>query len=232
MARIRTIQPNFAQSPSMKRIGRDARLLFVLLWTVVDDEGRCHAEPDDLASVLFPVDFDAPRYVIGWLDELEHEGCIERYDVDGIDYLRVMHWRKHQWIGHPSPSYLPVSPNERLGGSGIPEASGRLRGRRGKTKVDQEFEPRSCTFPENPGKKAEDDDSEVVVTQQSVLRDLRRIQRNAEDDRSHPSALRSVEAIARIGLASERGRSDDEQERSRGPAELMGLPDTSGAGRR
>jgi len=38
----------------MRRISRDARLLFVLIWTVVDDAGRCHGAPDELAAVLFP----------------------------------------------------------------------------------------------------------------------------------------------------------------------------------
>jgi hypothetical protein len=113
MARICNLQPHFGRSPSMTRISRNARLLFVLLWTVVDDQGRCHAFPDDLASVLYPKDFDAPRYLDGWLGELEAEGCIERYEVDDIDYLRVVHWHKHQWIGHPSPSYLRSSPHER-----------------------------------------------------------------------------------------------------------------------
>ena len=220
MSRIRTIQPNFAHSPSMKRIGRDARLLFVLLWTVVDDEGRCHAEPDDLASVLFPADHDAARHMHRWLDELEDEGCIERYDIDDIDYLRVVHWHRHQWIGHPSPSYLPPSPQERLRGSGIPEASGKLRGRRRKTQSSQEVEARSCSFPEIPEEKI-DDGAPVVVTQQSVLRDLRRIQRNAEADGSHPSAIRSVELTAKIALSGPKTRTGEE--RSLSPAAIAGL---------
>jgi hypothetical protein len=113
MARIRTVQPTFGRSPSMARVSRDARLLFVLLWTVVDDQVRCHAFPDDLANVLYPKDFDAPRYQHGWLEELEAEGCIERYEVDDIDYLRIVHWHDHQCICHPTPSSLPPSPNER-----------------------------------------------------------------------------------------------------------------------
>ena len=71
MARIRTIQPHFARSPSMSRVGREARLLFVLLWTLVDDEGRCQAALDDLARVLYPSDADASMYLLAWLDELE-----------------------------------------------------------------------------------------------------------------------------------------------------------------
>ena len=41
MARIRTIKPEFPQSESIGALTREARLLFVLLWTIVDDSGRC-----------------------------------------------------------------------------------------------------------------------------------------------------------------------------------------------
>lgn len=229
MSRIRTIQPSFARSPSMGRVSRDARLLFVLLWTVVDDEGRCHAAPDDLASVLYPSDFDAARHLRTWLDELEGEGCIERYEVDNIDYLRIVHWHKHQWISHPTKSYLPPAPHERLRGSGIPETSGTRRDRQRKRQAVQKLGDRSCTFPEIPEENPEDDEP---ITPQSLVRDLRRIQRNAEADGAHPSAIRSVEAMARIGLASGRnGRSDDEALVGPSPAELLGLIDTGANGR-
>jgi hypothetical protein len=226
MARIRTIQPTFAHSPSMKRISRDARLLFVLLWTVVDDEGRCHAAPDDLAKVLLPEDFDAPRYMHGWLDELENEGCIERYGADDIDYLRVRHWHKHQRVYHPTRSYLPPPPHECLSDSGIREHSGanRLRGR--KCSQDQELGDRSDMFPENSREEI-DDDTPVVVTRDTVLRDLRRVQKQAEADGAHPSALRSIALTAKIGLAPDKTRnSSGDEEMSPSPAVILGLPIT------
>ena len=92
MARIRTIQPNFAHSNSIMHLSRDARLLFVQLWTVVDDCGRARWSLPDLASRLYPLDDDAPALLPGWLDELEREGCLERYTVDEVDYLRVVNW--------------------------------------------------------------------------------------------------------------------------------------------
>jgi len=46
MARIRTIKPEFPHSESMGRVSRDARLLFVMLFTIVDDEGRARRHPD------------------------------------------------------------------------------------------------------------------------------------------------------------------------------------------
>lgn len=212
----------------MRRVSRDARLLFVQLWTIVDDAGRTPAEPDDLAAVLYPGDFDAPRYMQLWLDELEAEGCIERYDVEGIDYLRVVHWHKHQQISHPTQSRLPPSPNEWPPDSGIPEPSGIRRRRTRKTQEYPSLADRSYMFPENAEEKI-DDDSPVVVTRETVLRDLRRIQRNAEADASHPSALRSIELMAKIGgVVTAPGQNrvpDSDEGRSVSPAEFHGLPD-------
>ena len=219
----------------MRRVSRDARLLFVQLWTIVDDQGRTPAEPDDLVAVLYPSDFDAERYMQLWLDELEAEGCIERYDVEGIDYLRVVHWHKHLQISHPTKSRLPPSPNEWPPDPGIPEASGIRRRRTRKTQEYPSVTDRSCTFPESSGEKGEDD-SPVVVTRETVLRDLRRIQRSAEADASHPSALRSIELMAKIGgVATASGRSrgpdsDMDEGRSISPAEFHGLPETRYSG--
>jgi hypothetical protein len=213
----------------MRRVSRDARLLFVQLWTIVDDAGRTPAEPDDVAAVLYPGDFDAPRYMQMWLDELEAEGCIERYDVDGIDYLRVVHWHKHQQISHPTESRLPPSPNEWPPDSGIPEESGIRRRRTRKTQEYPSVMDRSYTLPEHSGDKIEDD-SPVVVNRETVLRDLRRVQRNAEADGSHPSALRSIELTAKLGGVtppSGEGKDREREGRSLSPAELMGVPVTS-----
>ena len=113
MARTRTIKPGFAHAPSMLRVGRETRLLFILLWTAADDAGRLRGAATGLAAQLFPADTDAPLFLPAWLDELEREGCIERYSVDEVEYLRVVNWRDHQSICHPTPSSLPPAPNER-----------------------------------------------------------------------------------------------------------------------
>jgi hypothetical protein len=107
MPRIRTIKPEFAQSESMGRVSREARLLFVLLWTQCDDSGRTRAASRMLASLLYPYDEDAPELIDGWLAELDREGCIVRYQVDGDTYLEVAKWLKHQKIDRPSKSKLP-----------------------------------------------------------------------------------------------------------------------------
>ena len=107
MGRIRSIKPEFVQSESMGRVSREGRLLFILLWTVADDSGRTRAASRMLASLLYPYDDDAPSKIGIWLTELEAEGCIDRYSIDGSTYLQIRNWCKHQKIDKPSASKIP-----------------------------------------------------------------------------------------------------------------------------
>ncbi len=113
MARIRTIKPEFPHSESVGRLTRDARLLFIQLWTLCDDSGKARAASRVLASLLYPYDDDAANLIDGWLEELERERCIDRYVVDGATYLQVVKWSVHQKIDRPSQSKLPDSPKPR-----------------------------------------------------------------------------------------------------------------------
>lgn len=107
MARIRTIKPEFPQSETIGSISRDARLLFIQLWTVVDDAGRARAASRLLAGVLYPYDEDAPALIDAWLGELEDAGLVRIYRIDGTQLLDIPNWRRHQKIDKPSPSKLP-----------------------------------------------------------------------------------------------------------------------------
>lgn len=107
MARIRTIKPEFPQSERMGKVSRDARLLFIMLWTIADDAGRARGNSRVLASLLYPYDDDARALLPGWLDELEDTGSIRRYIVDGSTYLEICNWLKHQKIDKPSGPKCP-----------------------------------------------------------------------------------------------------------------------------
>jgi hypothetical protein len=112
MARIRTIKPEFPQSESMGRVSREARLLFIMLWTIADDFGRARAASPLLASLLYPYDDDASKHMDSWLDELEKEGCVRRYELNGSRYLDIPQWRKHQKIDNASKrSLVPEHPD-------------------------------------------------------------------------------------------------------------------------
>jgi hypothetical protein len=107
MGRIRTIKPEFPQSESIGRLSRDARLLFLQLWTFADDSGRARASSRILASLLYPYDDDAFGLIDSWLSELEREKHIRRYVVEGNSYLEIFNWLKHQKIDKPSASRIP-----------------------------------------------------------------------------------------------------------------------------
>lgn len=113
MARIRSLKPDFPQSESMGRVSRDARLLFIELWTISDDSGRARASSRMLASLLFPYDDDAPSLIDGWMEELEREECIQRYKAEGQSYLQITNWLSHQKIDKPTPSKIPPFANPR-----------------------------------------------------------------------------------------------------------------------
>jgi hypothetical protein len=108
VARIRTIKPEFPQSETMGRVSRDARLLFIQLWTIADDSGRARGNSRVLASLLYPYDDDARGLIDGWLGELERAGAVRRYVVEGETFLEIPNWLKHQKIDRPSASKFPA----------------------------------------------------------------------------------------------------------------------------
>ena len=109
MARSRTIKPHFLHSSSMRKVSLGAELTFVRLWLLADDAGRVEDSPKPhvLPTKLYPGRDDVHGEVAGWLEELERVGCIVGYRVKDRPYLRVVNWRKHQRISHPTPSRLP-----------------------------------------------------------------------------------------------------------------------------
>ena len=106
MARIRTIKPEFPQSESMGMVSRDARLLFIMLFTLADDEGRLRGNSRMLASLLFPYDIDAPKLIDKWISELGKQKCIIQYQIEDATYIQICKWLNHQKIDKPSKSKI------------------------------------------------------------------------------------------------------------------------------
>jgi hypothetical protein len=107
LARIRTIKPEFPHSESMGAISRDARLCFIMMFTIADDAGRLRGNSRILASLLFPYDDDAPDKMEDWIAELIRTACIVRYQVNGSTYIEIANWLEHQKIDHPTRSKIP-----------------------------------------------------------------------------------------------------------------------------
>lgn len=116
MARIRTIKPSFFRDHDIAELPLSTRLTFIGLWTYVDDEGRGIDDPRLVKGDLWQLDDKhTVAKVNNDLKVLAERGRIERYEINGRRYLRVVNWTKHQRINRPTPSQIPASFSERSG---------------------------------------------------------------------------------------------------------------------
>lgn len=112
MSRKRQLPPNISSREAFKNCSHDARLLYLLLYTIADDEGRMLEDPDLFAFQLFPGESGLGLKIEACLREIEREGLIGRYDVRRSHYLVITDWPEQQ-ISHPTPSKLPAPPATR-----------------------------------------------------------------------------------------------------------------------
>jgi hypothetical protein len=111
--RIRSIKPEFWRSDDIDRLDWETRLLFVGLWSYVDDNGVGRDRESDICADLFSGDMsrhplDTLARVAEGLATLAAGGLIERYTVDGKPYLHVSTWTRHQRIDRPNKARYPL----------------------------------------------------------------------------------------------------------------------------
>lgn len=110
--RIRSIKPEFWRSDDIDTLDWHTRLLFIGLWSYVDDNGVGRDRVSDIVADLFAGDLsgDPPetlRRVTEGLDALSQGGQIVRYVSDGRAFLFILEWDKHQQISHPNKPRYP-----------------------------------------------------------------------------------------------------------------------------
>lgn len=83
-----------------------ARLFFISLWNVADDEGFIEDEPERLAMLVMPKEdsetIDDLLQMFVASDRLEVYVCEEEHRV----FYRIKNWLKHQKVDHPSKSRI------------------------------------------------------------------------------------------------------------------------------
>lgn len=110
--RIRSIKPEFWRSRDISSLEIEDRLLFVGLWSYVDDNGVGEDRVSTVAADLFADDLERDpsetfARVSRGLQNLSERGRIVRYTVDGRDFLRVVNWKYHQRIDKPNKPRYP-----------------------------------------------------------------------------------------------------------------------------
>jgi hypothetical protein len=116
MSRKRQLPPDLPDWTGFKALSHDARLLYLLLYTIADDEGRMREDPGFFAFKLFPGETGFGLRIEACLREIEREGMVGRYEVGRSRYLAILAWDV-QKISHPTPSKLPPPPAFVLSGS-------------------------------------------------------------------------------------------------------------------
>ncbi|MGD9991112.1 hypothetical protein [Pseudonocardia sp.] len=111
--RIRTIKPEFWRSDDVTALSREHRLLFVGLWSYVDDNGVGIDDYRQIAADLFALEDDQKEvrdYVREGLATLSRGLLIARYMIDNKRYLYITGWSKHQRIDRPGKPRFPQPP--------------------------------------------------------------------------------------------------------------------------
>lgn len=111
MARKRMLSPDIWESESFSSLSDLAKILFIGLISLSDDEGRGKANPSYIKSMLFP--YDENRRVAdvkSALSEIARCMSTQFYNVNGNEYYCLTNWEKWQKIDKPSKSKLPAPP--------------------------------------------------------------------------------------------------------------------------
>lgn len=114
MPRIRSIKHDLYLDEDLATLPFVCRYAFPGLWTLADREGRLEDRPARIKAQLFPyeaVDMD------DILAQLAGRGFVVRYEVDGVRYLQVRSFAKHQQVNaRETASRIPPPP-------GVPQAT-------------------------------------------------------------------------------------------------------------
>jgi hypothetical protein len=114
--RIRSIKPDFYESEDVAKLDWDARLVFISLWSYVDDNGVGRDDARLIVAACFPLERD-PRESVARvsraINALESGGLVRRFEAEGRSLLLVTGFSKHQRIDKPGrPRYPLPDPNE------------------------------------------------------------------------------------------------------------------------
>lgn len=106
--RIRSIRPEFWSSEDIASLTWEHRLIYIGLWSYVDDNGVGRDNAKLIAADLFPLEDSPPvKRIHGALSEYSRRKMITRYEVDGKQYLHVSNFHRHQKINRPSEGRYP-----------------------------------------------------------------------------------------------------------------------------
>lgn len=108
MARKRMVDPSIWQSEDFGKLSNLAKIVFIGLFSLADDEGRGRCNPVYLKSTLFPYNEDMRSADIEKaLFEISSNMSVVFYSCDGNNYYSLLSWDTFQKIDRPTNSKIP-----------------------------------------------------------------------------------------------------------------------------
>lgn len=116
MSRIRYLKPDFFKDEDLKDLPFWERIFFEGLWCQADKEGRLEDRPERLKVEIMPYDKVDPERALQDLaspKRVSRRPYILRYEVNGVRYIQILSWYRHQKPHHTeAASVIPAPPDE------------------------------------------------------------------------------------------------------------------------
>jgi len=112
MARIRSIKPDFFTDEDLAELPFYVRLFYAGLWTEADRSGRLEDRPKQLKVKIMPydkVDVEDILKTLATTKTTSGKPFIVRYESDGVKYIQILSWERHQ-KPHPTEKASIIPP--------------------------------------------------------------------------------------------------------------------------
>lgn len=101
----RLITGNIMRDRFMRLLSYEARLLWIGLICMADDQGRLENDAFVIRAEIFPFDNIEIDTIEKELEALEKVGYIMKYSAEDRELIQITKWWKHQdWMNYPQPS--------------------------------------------------------------------------------------------------------------------------------
>jgi len=117
MARNRTLPHEFWSCEAVIDCAPMTRLLFLGLWNHADDFGVQPLKPRTIRFQVFPGDTIDDECLRAMIEELQAQGLVRIYSVNGREYVAVVDWEQYQSVSKrarrrypPDPAMVKVEP--------------------------------------------------------------------------------------------------------------------------
>lgn len=112
MANKRMLHASIWESTQFTRMKDKAKLLYIGLITIADDDGRFKADPKLLRAKIFPFDKIGSKRITILLESIQNEKLIRLYEINNESFGFHPNWDKYQTLRKDrlKPSNIPSPP--------------------------------------------------------------------------------------------------------------------------